>query len=119
MNHQLNWILIIIPVIARSQLALLLVTTPYAKPTGMGINMQQHAPKRAIWGEQWLILLILIILTDPVLMLVILISFAMLIFYRKHLVDRLQGTTGDTAGAWVEIRETMILILSISFGAFF
>lgn len=112
-QHQ-TWLLISVPVIARGQLALLLVTTSYAKPSGMGIDMQRHAPMRAIWGVQWLILLLLTVLTNLTIVLAALISYAILIIYRQQLVAYLQGTTGDTAGAWVEISEVTLLLLLLS-----
>jgi adenosylcobinamide-GDP ribazoletransferase len=101
--------LIIILFLARAQLSLLLVITPYAKPQGLGVAMQQHADASAIWGVQWLSILSVLWWNAPFVV-VLLTSWALLIVYRHALLKRLQGTTGDTTGAWVELSEVILLL---------
>lgn len=98
-----------LPLIARWQLLLLLLTTPYAKSSGMGYVMQQQLPKNVAWGINWLLLAALIALATTTLTLLFLLSLSILSFYRRALYQRIGGITGDTLGAWVEISEATLL----------
>lgn len=109
-------VLLWLPLIARSQLILLLLTTPYAKKTGMGYEMQQHLPKKTAWGVFWFIVILLLFLTDNTVIWAFLSSLIFLMIYRRALCQRLNGITGDTLGAWVEISEIILLSAVILFG---
>jgi adenosylcobinamide-GDP ribazoletransferase len=103
---------------SRWQLVVLLITTPYAKKTGLGLTMQQYAPIKPLWILLSLTLLTMIMLFPIGMSLAYLLSWGVLMGYRQHLLTRLAGTTGDTAGAWVEISEALLLLfLVISFSA--
>lgn len=108
--HNGHWLaLLLIPVLARTNLILLLLTLPYAKTSGMGHAMQHHLPTAPAWGIIWLTAL-LTALISPMLLLIWLLSLLTYAAYRRALQQRLGGTTGDTAGAWVELSETLMLL---------
>lgn len=105
-----QWLaLLFIPVLARTNLILLLLTLPYAKATGMGHAMQRHLPIAPAWGIIWFTALLTAVIS-PILLLTWLLSLLAYAAYRRALQQRLGGTTGDTAGAWVELSETLMLL---------
>jgi adenosylcobinamide-GDP ribazoletransferase len=105
--------LVWVPMLARAQLPLLLISTPYARPQGMAGEPARSAPRptcmRAIglavgatllglgWG--WGSGLIAVAAAGGLFWLV-----------RRSLMKRLGGFTGDTAGALVELTETLLLL---------
>lgn len=102
--------LIISPVLARTAVMGLLLTTAYVRAKGIGTTMVQTMPRKLSWGVMSLIVLLSIIVLQwqamSILVSIILVTF----IYRALLVRRLGGTTGDTAGALVEIIETVVLL---------
>jgi len=108
-----GWLLALPPLLARAQLPLLLLTTPYARVVGMGSDQVAHLPRRAAWAATaaaWLggVLIggwagLCLVLT------------ALLVFWlgRRVVLKRLGGFTGDTAGAMVEITETAVLLAAV------
>lgn len=107
-------LLLLIPLIARVQMAWLLVNTQYAKPQGLGVVMQKMAPQSAIWGLLWMTLIGVFWLNSALLM-AMLLSLGALLWYRGYLLQSLQGITGDTLGAWVEVGEVLLLLGWLSF----
>lgn len=108
---QHNYLAIIFAVIlARSALPLLFLTTPYVRQDGIGVLLVANQPRIA---TQWLlagIALLSIIFSGFILLISALLVFLIL---RYCMQQRLNGTTGDTAGAMVEILETTILITAV------
>jgi adenosylcobinamide-GDP ribazoletransferase len=97
-------------VLARTALPLLLITTPYVRQEGIASLLVQHIPQRdtriLLIGITFLTLL----LSGFALFTCILILFLLL---RYVMEQRLGGTTGDTAGAMVELLETAVLITAV------
>jgi len=109
-TQQVAW-LIVIPLMARGQLLLLLLTTPYATPTGMGKAMQAHLPRTSAWWIASITLLGCAFISLSV-AIALALSLLLFIYYRQQWLKRIQGFTGDVAGAWVEICE-MVLICTL------
>lgn len=107
--QQAAWTWLLIPIAARSQTLLLLLTTPYAKPTGMGSDMQKHLPKKLAWGIFWFTNITLSII-DIKLALAIAISLLGWWYFRRAWLARISGITGDLLGAWIEISELLLLL---------
>lgn len=106
-----HWeILIVTPVLGRTALVLLFITTPYARPHGLGSLIANHLPRRAC--------IIMVIFTLAAVPLIagsaavgLLLTMAgIFLLLRRLMLQRLGGTTGDTAGALVEITETVTLL---------
>ena len=102
--------LLLAPIIGRACMPLLLLTTPYVRSDGLASAMVDKLPSAKS---------ILIVLTLCVLFILsfgytgivsILISVVCFIITRKQLMRWINGTTGDTAGALLEIVETTVLI---------
>lgn len=105
------WLLLWAPLIARAQLPLLLLSTPYARPQGMAADPARTAPPGASR------LAILLAAGAVGLALgwtgLMLLSAAGGLYWlvRRALMARLGGFTGDTAGALVELTEALVLLL--------
>lgn len=102
--------LLIAPLIGRSLVPLLFLTTPYVRPGGLGAALATHTPRRALVGVLVVTLAVAVWLSGLLrayLLLVPLVGFFLL---RGLMLQRLGGTTGDTAGALVEITEMLTLV---------
>jgi adenosylcobinamide-GDP ribazoletransferase len=102
--------LIITPVLGRTAAIGILLTTDYVREDGIGTKMTRAMPRKLAWG----VIAVVVLFTVSVLFwdaIFILISIVLTIFlFRVLLMRRLGGTTGDTAGALVEIVETIVLL---------
>lgn len=102
--------LLLAPWLARALLPLLFMTTPYVRPGGLGQALAEHLPRErlpvVLAGHALAMLLFgwsaLLVLVGGGLL------FAWL---RQRMLARLGGTTGDTAGAMVEVAECTALVL--------
>ncbi|MFZ5958331.1 adenosylcobinamide-GDP ribazoletransferase [Pseudomonas knackmussii] len=103
------WPLLLAPWLARTALPLLFLTTPYARPGGLGQALSDHLPRRAL---PWMLGLnvLLMPLTGLTGVVAIGVALAVFIWWRSRLMARLDGTTGDTAGALVELVECAVLV---------
>jgi adenosylcobinamide-GDP ribazoletransferase len=100
------------PLLGRLALPLLFLTTPYLRAGGLGADLACHRPRRATaavvavwaaaiaaWGG-WRGVLLLAA------------AVAVFVLLRRWLMSRLGGTTGDGAGALVELVETAVLVVA-------
>ncbi len=100
--------LIVAPLIARSLLLLLFLTTPYVRKGGLGDVLSRHFPRTLSW---WLLVMLLVLLLfSGVGGGVWLLSLLCFLALRRLMLVRLGGTTGDTAGAMVEVVEASVLL---------
>ncbi|MCF7977088.1 MAG: adenosylcobinamide-GDP ribazoletransferase [Chromatiaceae bacterium] len=111
-------ILLLTPALARAQLLALPLTTGSARPDGLGAALQQNLPRR----EASLVLALSVSLAVLLLasaghwMLgVALVGTAglLLVVWRRSMLERLGGFTGDTAGALVELTEAALLLAAV------
>lgn len=108
-----EWILIALsPVLARTSVMILLATTPYVRKGGMGESAVKKLPKTTSW------IVLIIVLSTSVFFLKekswgLLVLFAIAYFLRRLMLKRIGGTTGDTAGAMVEVMEVSVLVVFI------
>lgn len=104
--------LVLAPVIARSAMPVLFLLTPYVRIQGLGTPIVEYLPRRGA-----------IIVTGSVLILIPLFAglsgFWMLLYctgvfvtLRAIMIKRIGGTTGDTAGALVELLEATALVVA-------
>ena len=102
--------LIIVPLIGRSALLGLFLTTPYVRPGGLGQALADHLPRSA--GRQVLAVSALACVLIAGLSGVLAVVLAVLgfVWLRQVMRRRLGGTTGDTAGAMLELLEVAVLV---------
>jgi len=106
-----DWlILLFAPMLARGMMLLLFQTTAYVRTGGLGEALAHHHSH--LIG--WMLIAALAIACVWVLALqgvIILVSSCVIFLFVRHMMKkRLGGTTGDTAGALIEISEAVILL---------
>ena len=100
------WLILIAPVIGRILILLLFLTTPYVRAEGLASAVTAHLPRTtAIWIVAGGLLLGFAVSGSG--LIAVLLGFWLL---RRLMLQRLQGCTGDTAGATVEIGEMLWLV---------
>ncbi|PNA86509.1 adenosylcobinamide-GDP ribazoletransferase [Pseudomonas sp. FW305-130] len=103
--------LLLAPLIGRAAMLGLFLCTPYVRPGGLGQALAEHLPRR-IAG--WVLLgsaLFCLVLGGWVAVL----ALAMFAWLRHLICRRLGGTTGDTAGAMLELLE-LVVVLGLALG---
>lgn len=106
-------VLLLAPLLGRTVLLLLFITTPYVRENGLGAAIVSQLSRK-------LILLIFIATLMTVFLLVgikslWLIAIMLLVFIlsRILMMQRIGGMTGDVAGALVEVTEVAILVSAV------
>jgi adenosylcobinamide-GDP ribazoletransferase len=96
------------PVLGRTVLPLLFLTTPYVRPGGLGSALAEHLPRKTA-----MVVIVGVALAAGIAN-VWMLAAAALIFtlMRVAMVRRIGGATGDTAGAMVELVETGTLVVA-------
>ncbi|SDH41174.1 cobalamin-5'-phosphate synthase [Pseudomonas flavescens] len=99
--------LLLVPVLGRGALLALFLCTPYVRAGGLGEVLASHLPRSAAIAVLAVTSLTCLLFGGIWVMLV-----AMGIFYglRRMMQQRLGGTTGDTAGALLEVLECGVLL---------
>jgi len=102
-------LLVLLPWIGRGVLPLLFLTTPYVRQGGLGQALAEHLPRQQL---PWLLAVhvgLMLLFGWPAL-LALLVAGGVFIWLRMLMLKRLGGTTGDTAGALLEIVECAVLV---------
>ena len=102
-------VLLLAPWLGRWILPLLLYSTSYVRPGGLGQMLAEHMPRRSL---PMLLLVhgLAMLLFGWTGLVALVIALAVLLVVRHYLCERLGGTTGDTAGALVELVEVSVLV---------
>ncbi|PNB71624.1 adenosylcobinamide-GDP ribazoletransferase [Pseudomonas sp. GW456-E7] len=102
--------LVIVPLIGRSALLGLFLTTPYVRAGGLGQALADHLPRvagRWVLAGSALACVLIAGLSGVVAMVLAVLGF---VWLRQVMLRRLGGTTGDTAGAMLELLEVAVLV---------
>jgi adenosylcobinamide-GDP ribazoletransferase len=103
-------LLVLLPWLARGLLPLLLWTTPYVRAGGLGQALVEQLPRRQL---PWLLAghgLAICLLFGWAGVLALAVAALVFLWLRRLMCQRLGGTTGDTAGALVELVECVVLL---------
>lgn len=106
LEHGTWWVILLAPALGRALILLLFLTTPYVRTGGLASAVTQHLPRHSAWAITGITLL-LVTLVAPLGLGLTLLGFWGL---RRLMLQRLQGCTGDTAGASVESGEMLWLL---------
>jgi adenosylcobinamide-GDP ribazoletransferase len=114
MAQQSYYLVLIWPLIlSRMSAMILFATTPYARENGLGKAISQHLSTNAVWAV-CCVVLVLACLVFGWHLITILIACSAVFFYLRHLMlSRIDGCTGDTAGALIELSEVAILLACV------
>lgn len=102
-------LVVLVPWLARCLLPLLFMTTPYVRAGGLGQALAEHLPRRQL---PWVLAInaLAMLLFGWSALLALLVAGGVFIWLRSLMRKRLDGTTGDTAGALLEIAECAVLV---------
>jgi adenosylcobinamide-GDP ribazoletransferase len=102
-------LLLMVPWLARGLLPLLFLTTPYVRAGGLGQALAEHLPRRQL---PWLLAAhaAALLLFGWAGVLALLVAGVLFLWLRRLMLQRLGGTTGDTAGAMLELVECALLV---------
>jgi adenosylcobinamide-GDP ribazoletransferase len=106
-------LLILMPLLARAQLPLLMLTTPYARARGMASEQMAQLPRRAAWAATLMAAIACVSIAGWIGLALCAMTLAVFGLSRRAMMRRIAGFTGDTAGAVVEITETVLLLLVV------
>lgn len=101
--------LLFVPLVARTAVIVLLLTTPYVRSDGIASRWVGAIPELPAW-------LVVLVATLSVLLLswqgvvALWVALLGLLLLRWLMVRRLGGMTGDTAGAMIELLELAVLV---------
>lgn len=109
-----NWIaLFLAAIIGRTLLLVLLLTTPYVRCSGLGFILSAHQPKRTSIIVVAVTIAFILLVTRVYGLWLLITAITLFLILRHMMLRRIGGTTGDTAGALVEITETVILLTAV------
>lgn len=105
-----TWGLIVATLLGRLSILVLFLTTPYVRQHGLGDTMAKYL-NRQHTAIVVLITLLLGLAVFPVVNFLLIVASCVIVLYVLHrlMMQRLQGMTGDTIGASLEIIEAMSL----------
>ena len=109
------WVLFIAPFLSRTFILLLFLTTPYVRQDGIGASLAQHLPTRYAWGIFLACSVLLLLLLQWIGLLMLICAVIAFFALRYWMIQRIGGTTGDTAGAMIEILELVLLLSFVLF----
>ncbi|WP_298188863.1 adenosylcobinamide-GDP ribazoletransferase [uncultured Pseudomonas sp.] len=107
-NHSALLVLLV-PWLARCLVPLLFLTTPYVRKGGLGQALAEHLPRRQL---PWVLAAngVAMLLFGWPALLALLVAAVVFLWLRGLMLKRLGGTTGDTAGALLELAECALLV---------
>jgi adenosylcobinamide-GDP ribazoletransferase len=109
-EQQQGLALIIVPLIGRAALLAVFLTTPYVRPGGLGQALADHLPRKAGWRVLAFSALGCLLIAGFQAIVALVVAFGMFVWLRQVMMRRLGGTTGDTAGALLELLEMAVLV---------
>jgi len=98
-------VLVLPPVLGRTAMLILFVSTPYVRPSGLGSDLAAHLPRRAAIASSGVICIGIVALYQRAGVIAILVALLTLHLLRRAMLRRLEGFTGDCAGAAIEVIE--------------
>ena len=102
--------LLIVPLIGRSALLGVFLTTPYVRAGGLGQALADHLPRKAGWWVLVLSAAVCVTLAGYAGLWALMLAILGFVWLRRVMMRRLAGTTGDTAGALLELLEVLMLV---------
>lgn len=101
--------LLLAPVLGRSAVLGLFLGTPYVRQGGLGQGLAEHLPRGQVTGALIAAVLLCLVLVGTG-WLALLVAGCVGWLARRAMCRRIGGTTGDTAGALLELVECSVLV---------
>lgn len=112
-KNQSWWLLLAAPVIARYLMLPLFKFTPYVREKGWGSDICKNISGGALAVISILMAVLSVLAFQHQSLLVLGVVAAVFVLARNMMMQRLGGTTGDTAGALIEVSEALILVVAV------
>ncbi|MFP0198901.1 adenosylcobinamide-GDP ribazoletransferase [Pseudomonas sp. PHC1] len=109
-EQQQSTALIIVPLIGRAALLGLFLTTTYVRTGGLGQALADHLPRKTGWQVLAGSAVACMVIAGVSAVVALLLSVVVFVCLRHLMMRRLGGTTGDTAGALLELLEMSVLV---------
>lgn len=105
------FVLVLVPVLARLQAMVLVVHTPYVRGEGLGTQLKNQAQAKWVWF--WVMILVALMLYQTIALSSAMLAMSALGYalMRRLMMQRINGWTGDTAGASIEVTELLLLLV--------
>lgn len=103
-------LLVLAPVLGRTAVLGLFLGTPYVRKGGLGQALAEHLPRPAATWVLLASLLVCLVLGGLGAAWAMLAALGVFYWLRRLMCQRLGGTTGDTAGALLELLELTVLL---------
>lgn len=101
--------LLTVPMLARLSILPLFYYTPYVRDKGLGSNLKRSINPVLFILVMAVCLLLTVFLVQEKSILILILAAAILLWTRNIMMQRIGGTTGDTAGASIEVQEALLL----------
>ena len=98
-----------VPMLARLSILPLFYFTPYVRDKGLGSNLKQSINPLILTMVTVISVLLTVVFLQQKSILILILSAAILLWARNIMMQRIGGTTGDTAGAMIEVQEALLL----------
>ncbi len=105
--------LLLAPLIGRSAMLGLFLSTPYVRAGGLGQALSDHLPRGAARRVLLTCVVACVLLAGWSGLAAVMVSMVCFLWLRQVMIRRLGGTTGDTAGALLELLEVAVLLAMV------
>ncbi|MEX6665733.1 adenosylcobinamide-GDP ribazoletransferase [Pseudomonas sp. W2-17] len=102
--------LLLAPVIGRAAMLALFLNTPYVRAGGLGQALADHLPRKTGVRVLAAVAGVCVLTGGGAAVWVLVVAACGFFWLRRVMMQRLGGTTGDTAGAMLELLETLVLV---------
>lgn len=102
--------LLLAPVIGRAAMLALFLNTPYVRAGGLGQALADHLPRKTGVRVLAAVAVVCVLIGGGAAAWVLVVTACGFFWLRRVMMQRLGGTTGDTAGAMLELLETLVLV---------
>ncbi|MBU6297693.1 MAG: adenosylcobinamide-GDP ribazoletransferase [Alphaproteobacteria bacterium] len=102
--------LVLVPVLGKAAVQVLFLTTPYVRAVGLGAPIASYMRRGEILVALLLVSLGAFLTAGSGCLLVLTATTGVLLLFRRSMLARIGGVTGDAVGALVEIAEACALL---------
>ncbi len=102
-------IILAVPMLARFSILPLFYFTPYVREKGLGSNLKQSISPAIFVLVSALCFVLAVVFIQQKSIFILILATAILLWARNIMMQRIGGTTGDTAGALIEVQEALLL----------
>ena len=107
---QSSFLLLLAPALSRCTIPLLFLITPYVRDNGLAAPFKDGLSQQSAYLQATLMALLCFVILGTSSVTVVLMVVGAFFWLRNLMLKRLAGTTGDTAGASIEILEATVLL---------